>query len=316
MRASVGGVILLYRSVDLIHWEYLHPLLGGDAKLFESVWTGVIWECPNLLTFGDQRVLILSIQGAQDELLYPLYVTGTFREEQFSPHTQGVLVYGGYFYAPQVVRDDQGRYIMWGWLREGRSQSLLTEAGWAGVMSLPIIIAPRSGGGLSLTPAPELTTLRQTHWHYEGITLSNARNFLHEESQDARLEILAEFELSQDCEFGLQVHGSPDGQEQTHLVYQAQSQQLSIEREQSSRNPEADHQNCSVVMEGDSGEVFQLHLFLDHSVLEVFVNGRYYLASRIYPQCPDRSGLTLFARRGTLKIRSLDIWDVASIWSL
>jgi sucrose-6-phosphate hydrolase SacC (GH32 family) len=161
-----------------------------------------------------------------------------------------------------------------------------------------------------------LTTLRQTHWHYEGITLSNARNFLHEESQDARLEILAEFELSQDCEFGLQVHGSPDGQEQTHLVYQAQSQQLSIEREQSSRNPEADHQNCSVVMEGDSGEVFQLHLFLDHSVLEVFVNGRYYLASRIYPQCPDRSGLTLFARRGTLKIRSLDIWDVASIWSL
>src|SRR5256885_8803699 len=29
---GVGGAILLYRSVDLIHWDYLHPLLTGDAR--------------------------------------------------------------------------------------------------------------------------------------------------------------------------------------------------------------------------------------------------------------------------------------------
>ena len=316
-REGVGGMILLYRSLDLTTWEYLHPLLVGDASTFQPVWMGVMWECPNLLTFGDRRVLLISVHGVLDtDLLYPLYFSGTFRDEQFIPQTQGMLAHGGYFYAPQVLHDDRGRSIMWGWLMEGRSNSLLAEAGWAGVMSLPIIVAPLSGGRLSLEPAPELTTLREKHWRYEGMELSEARNFLHDDSRDDRLEILAEFEPGQDCEFGLKLQCSPDGQEQTRLVYQSESQQVSIEREQSSVNPEVDRENCSVVVEADSGEVVKLHIFVDHSVVEVFVNGRCYLASRIYPERCDSSGLELFSRRGRVRVKSLDIWHLASIWNI
>ena len=317
---GVGGMILLYRSLDLTAWEYLHPLLVGDASTFQPVWTRVMWECPNLLTFGDQRVIFISVHGVQEtDLLYPLYFSGTFRDEHFIPQTQGMLAHGGYFYAPQVLHDDRGRYIMWGWLMEGRSNSLLAEAGWAGVMSLPIIVAPLPAGRLSLEPAPELTTLREKHWRYEGIELSETRNFLHDDSRDDRLEILVEFEpgsiASLACEFGLKLRCSPDGQEQTRLVYQSESQQVSIKREQSSVNPEVHRENCSLVVEADSGEVVKLHIFLDHSVLEVFVNGRCYLASRIYPQCRDSLGLELFSRRGRVRVKSLDIWHLASIWN-
>jgi beta-fructofuranosidase len=275
-----------------------------------------MWECPNFLTFGDQRVLLVSVQGSKEtDLLYPLYFSGTFRDEQFLPQTQGMLALGGYFYAPQVLHDDRGRYIMWGWLMEGRSKSLSQKAGWSGVMSLPIIVAPLPGGRLSLEPAPELTTLRQKHWRYEGAELSEAGTFLHYDNRNDRLEILAEFEPGQQCEFGLKVRCSPDGQEQTRLVYQSESQQLSIEREQSSVNSEVDRENCSVVIEADSGEVFKLHIFLDRSVVEVFVNGRCYLASRIYPERRDSLGLELFVRRGRVRVRSLDIWHLASIWN-
>jgi beta-fructofuranosidase len=312
---GVGGALLLYRSLDLTTWEYLHPLLVGDASKFQPVWTGEMWECPNFLTFGDQQVLLFSVMGAQEkDLLYPLYITGTFRDEHFLPLAQGILVHGGYFYAPQVMHDDQGRYIMWGWLREGRRNSLLEEAGWAGVMSLPLIVAPLPGGRLSLEPAPELITLREKHWRYEEIELSGVSNFLHEDSRDDRLEILAECEPGQNCEFGLKLRCSPDGQEQTRLVYQSASQQVTIEREQSSVNSEVDRGNDSVVIE--AGEVFTLHIFLDHSVLEVFVNGRCYLASRIYPEHHDSLGPELFARRGRVRVRSLDIWRLASIWNI
>jgi beta-fructofuranosidase len=312
---GVGGTILLYRSVDLKHWEYLHPLLIGDASTRQPVWTGVIWECPNLLTFGDQRILLFSVQGAQDELLYPLSMTGTFWDEHFYPQTQGVLVHGGYFYAPQVLHDDQGRYIMWGWLMEGRSKALAQEAGWAGVMSLPIVVGLLPGGGLSLEPAPELATLREQHWHDDGIELSGASSLLLEDIQDESLEIRAAFEPDQNCEFGLKVRCSPDGQEQTRLVYQAESQQFSIEREQSSVNPEVDRGNSSVVVEAHPDEVLKLHIFLDRSVVEVFVNDRCYLASRMYPQRPDSLGLELFSRKGRVRLRSLDIWRMASIWN-
>jgi beta-fructofuranosidase len=314
-RAGVGGMILLYRSLDLTTWEYLHPLLVGDASTFQPVWTGVMWECPNLLTFGEQRVLLISVHGVQEtDLLYPLYFSGTFRDEQFLPQTQGMLAHGGYFYAPQVLYDGRGRYIMWGWLMEGRSNSLSKEAGWAGVMSLPIIVAPLPGGRLSLEPAPELTTLREKHWRYEGIELSETGTFLHDDSRNDCLEILVAFEPGQQGEFGLKVRCSPVGQEQTCLVYQSESQQVSIEREQSSVNAEVDRENCSVVIEANSGEVVKLHIFLDHSVVEVFVNGRYYLASRIYPERHDSLGLELFSRRGRVRVRSLDIWHLASIW--
>lgn len=312
---GVGGTILLYRSVGLKHWEYLHPLLIGDARTRQPAWTGVIWECPNFLTFGEQRVLLFSAQGAQDELLYPLYMTGTFWDEHFYPQTQGVLVHGGYFYAPQVLRADQGRSIMWGWLMEGRSNVLSQEAGWAGVMSLPIMVGLLPEGDLSLEPAPELAKLREQHWHDDGLELSGARSFPLEDIQDDSLEILAAFEPGQNCEFGVKLRWSPDGQEQTLLVYQSESQQFSIEREQSSVNSEVDRGNCSVVVEADPGGVLTLHIFLDRSVVEVFVNGRCYLASRIYPEHPDSLGLELFSRKGRVRVRSLDIWRMASIWN-
>ena len=185
-----GGAALLYRSVDLTHWEYLHPLLTGDLNTFEPVYTGVIWECPNLLTFGEERVLLFSVQDTENVLLYPLYACGAFRDEQFLPHAQGMLVHGGYFYAPQVLRDDQDRSLMWGWLMEGRSTPLLEKAGWAGVMSLPVMVAPLPGGRLSLEPAPELATLRGPHWHDDGLELSEGMTLSPDGLRDDCLEIL------------------------------------------------------------------------------------------------------------------------------
>jgi sucrose-6-phosphate hydrolase SacC (GH32 family) len=128
--------------------------------------------------------------------------------------------------------------------------------------------------------------------------------------------MLALFEVGQNCEFGLKVRCSSDDQEQTRLVYQSKSQQVSIEREQSSVNPEVDRENCAVVLEADPGEVLKLHIFLDRSVVEVLVNGRCYLASRIYPERPDSRGLELFAREGRARVTSLDIWHLASIWNI
>lgn len=316
MREGVGGIILLYRSLDLTTWEYLHPLLVGDMNGYQPVWTGMMWECPNFLTFGEQRVLLFSVQDThKDKLLYPLYVSGTFQKEQFLPQMQGKLVHGDYFYAPQALRDEQGRTLMWGWLMEGRSKALSQEAGWSGVMSLPVMIAPQSEGVLSFKAAPELTKLRGTHWHYDNIELSETRYVLQDEIRNDCLEILAKCEPGQNSAFGVKLRCSPDGQEQTRLVYESVSRCLSIEREQSSINPAVDRDNCSVVVESAADELLTLHIYLDRSVLEVFVNDRCYLASRIYPERPDSLGVELFARAGSGRFRSLDIWQLASIWN-
>ena len=44
---GVGGVVLLYRSPNLLDWEYMYPLYTGDQRSIEPVWTGSMWECPD-----------------------------------------------------------------------------------------------------------------------------------------------------------------------------------------------------------------------------------------------------------------------------
>ena len=56
------------------------------------------------------------------------------------------------------------------------------------------------------------------------------------------------------------------------------------------------------------------HVFLDKSVLEVFVNdGRACVTQVVYPG-PGDLGLEVFAEGGRATLLSLDVWQMASIW--
>ncbi|HEX2909758.1 MAG TPA: glycoside hydrolase family 32 protein [Chloroflexia bacterium] len=311
---GVGGLTLLYCSSNLIHWEYLHPLMAGDLHRQEPLWTGTMWECPNFLIFGDRRVLLISIQAASNELLHTLYFVGDYQDRHFTPRLEGILVYGDYFYAPQVMRDEQGRYLMWGWIREGREQRAVDEAGWAGVMSLPIVISLEPGDNLKLEPAPELTHLRRAHRRYENLEITPGEsNFLRGIGGDC-LEIVAEFEPDQLDRFEFKLRCSPNGEEETRLIYRSTGQQIVLDREKSSLNPAVDRAAGTAPVKLEPGETLKLHIFLDRSVVEVFVNYRSCLASRIYPTRGDSLGVNLNGLEGVVKLKSLDIWTIESIW--
>ena len=71
-----GGLVLRYRSVNLLHWEYLGVLLKGDVTQTKPFWTGTVWECPNFFKLDDQYVLVFSVQSEPHDLLYPVYYAG------------------------------------------------------------------------------------------------------------------------------------------------------------------------------------------------------------------------------------------------
>lgn len=313
---GAGGMVLLYRSEDLTNWEYLNPLLAGDPHQTEPFWTGAMWECPNFFKLGEQWVLITSIQDQNYQLLYPIYFTGRFQDHKFMPETQRILAYGDYFYAPLTMQDQQRRRVMWGWIREGRSQETYQAAGWSGLMSVPIILSPGSEGKLALEPAPELASLRKEHWHYEGFELSHGPETasLLDKIQGDCLEILAEFELDEASEFGFKLRCSPDGQEQTRILLSHVQQQILVERENSSLDPAANREVGRAPLELVAVKSVKLQIFLDRSVIELFVNGQTYLATRIYPTRADSLGLGLLLNQGAVKLKSLDIWTVKSVW--
>jgi len=55
------------------------------------------------------------------------------------------------------------------------------------------------------------------------------------------------------------------------------------------------------------------HIFVDASVIEVFLDGRSCLTDRYYPQRADSLGVGLFATAGKARLKSLDVWEVNAI---
>lgn len=90
------------------------------------------------------------------------------------------------------------------------------------------------------------------------------------------------------------------------FVYRLVEGHLVIERDASSVSPDAERNARTAPVELAPGEPPRLHVFLDHSVIEIFTNhGRTCLASRVYPLRPDSLGVGLFVWESSVKVKSL-----------
>ncbi len=153
-----GGCVLLYRSRDLRHWEYLHKLAEGkpNGKVAANPCdSGEMWECPDFFELNGHHCLLYS---TEDKVIW---TTGDYdsREHRYTPKRQGILDHGAY-YAPKSFLAPDGRRILWGWIRETRPEKEFAAAGWSGAMALPRVLTVGSKGQLQIDPAVEVEKLR------------------------------------------------------------------------------------------------------------------------------------------------------------
>lgn len=309
--AAAGGcgAVLLFGSGNLREWDYLGPLLVGADES-----AGRVWECPDLFPLGDRHVLTTS----PIPLRRTIWFSGAYDGRVFRPLGQGSVDDGGHFYAPQTLLDAQGRRIMFGWVWEGRSQAAQVAAGWAGVMSLPRVLSLLPDGTLGAEPAAEVAVLRGEHVGYERLDVSPARSRPLPDIAGDSLELRITFEAGstsladQADAFGLSVRRSPDGAEETRIVYDGRQRRLVVDRSRSSLDPDAGRETFSAPLPLASGENLTLQVFVDRSVIEVFANGTACLTSRVYPTRPDSLGVALWAAGGRARLASLDAWTMAS----
>ena len=62
------------------------------------------------------------------------------------------------------------------------------------------------------------------------------------------------------------------------------------------------------------GENLKLRIFIDKSVIEVFVNGRQCVSVRVYPGRADSLGISLLAQGQEATLVSFDAWQMKSIY--
>jgi len=311
-----GGAVLLYGSQDAIHWDYLHTLCEGPAFVSQPskdwpagdpVASGEMWECPDFFPLGARHTLMISTQG------FVFYLIGSYRDRKFHPEVRGRADLGGHLYAAKSMLDNKGRRILWGWIREARSEAASRAGGWAGVMALPRVLTLGSEGLLGIEPVEELKALRQNHQRMINISVTPSTSALPEHVQGDALEILAEFLPGDAEQFGLRVRSALDRSEQTLVLWSRKEQGLYLDPRQSSLSPHAQRDVQGGQFDLKPGEPLQLHVFLDASVIEVFAGRRACLTERIYPTRADSLGVSPFARGGNARLLSLDVWEMRAI---
>ena len=62
------------------------------------------------------------------------------------------------------------------------------------------------------------------------------------------------------------------------------------------------------------GETVKLRIFIDRSVVEVFVNGKQCVAARVYPGLEGSVGVSLRAQGQDAELKSLDAYQMKSVY--
>lgn len=143
------GKIVMFKSNDLIKWEFVSNLLEGDSS------QGVMWECPDLFHLDGYDVLIMSpIQIKKLGLEYHNvsstmacighvdWESGNLEVDNFHE-----IDFGFDFYAPQTLIDDKNRRIMIAWMQMWGRTLPTHDLGhnWAGTMTLPRELRVKDG---------------------------------------------------------------------------------------------------------------------------------------------------------------------------
>lgn len=311
-----GGTAFLYESADLREWTYVGPLLVGDGAAVGAGapdWTGTMWECVDLFRLGDEDAADRDflVFSAWDEGVthHPLYWSGRYEGDRFLPEALHRLDLGGrHFYAPQTMRDESGRRIMFGWLQEGRSDEAAVAAGWSGVMSLPRVLTAAADGSLRQRPAPEVDELRDERLVSLSTMLAPKPV---EIVRGDQLDIELRLTIPEGREVTIAVRATDDGAERTvlRLRRRGESADLSLDRSQSSLDPDVDSiPRSGAVPVGADGAV-DVRILIDHSALEVFAGG-VPLTARVYPTRADALGVSLCGAGAQADVRA---WSMSAV---
>jgi beta-fructofuranosidase len=281
---GVGGMVLLYKSADFHHWEYLHPLARGkwNGRQTDVVGSGEMWECPDFFALDGKHVLIHSSEGKT------IWQIGTLDRDTmlFHAESEGLLDEGAY-YAPKSQLDAHGNRILWGWITETRPQAEYAAAGWSGMMSLPRRLSI-TNGALVMAPAPEIASLRT------GPRTGDAVKRLPTAAQEIHLTFEQD-EVGSPAE-----HSFIDSQGAVLLIRTGVPQPSTI-RVNGREIP------------GDIGGPLDLHIFLDHSVAEIFINQRQVITQRYYSRTPMEPAVSVTIA-GPCRITQQQAWSLKSIW--
>jgi len=315
----------LWTSKDLKNWQPAGELLFEHTPFTRRFDDG---SCLNFQKIGqktDNKYILLFFShqhGGQ-------YLLGDYNEKthKFRPYDHGRFNHGavlsGGVHAPSAVEDGKGGVINILNMNPG-----IKSKGWfeGQLMTLPQHLTLGKDKRLRIEPVKAVASLRSAHQHVGKTVIPTNRDLILENIQGNTMELDVEIDTRESGWVQLNILRSPGAEEQTSIIfYNLQTpdglyldglikEKVVLDASRSTirndiwlRPPEQADVNRN-------GENLKLRVFIDRSVVEVFVNNRQYVAMRVYPGRKDSLGVSLRAHGQDAVLKKLDAWQMKPIW--
>ena len=299
----------LVSSTDLTHWSDLGPFIESNRFPHGDA-------CPGFVPIGDKYLLATFSHSVGGQYLLGDYSP---QDHKFKPYTHGRFNHGrvspGGVHAPSVAADGTGGVINILNINDGENSKE-----WDQIMSLAQQLSLGPDHQLRITPVEAVKSLRANHQHISEITLPANQDIVLDSIKGHTMELIAEIDPQSSRWVQLNVLRSPGAEEQTSITFYNFDRKLSVWYEtpgvisldgtRSSTHPDTWIRPPEQATLQRSPGPLRLRVFLDRSVIEVFVNDTLYLAMRVYPDRSDSTGVSLRAQGREAVLKSLDAWTL------
>jgi beta-fructofuranosidase len=310
----------LFRSTDLAAWEYLHPFVEDDRLTM----VGDDGACPYFWPIGDRHILPFYSHTSGGQ-----YLLGDYDNERdkFVVTNHGLFNFGpsspGGVHAPSACPDGEGGVIILFNMNPAKPTK-----GWNQIMTLPRRLTLRTRNELAIEPVAAVESLRGQHHHVDAISLPANEEIVLDTVRGNAMELAAVIDPKRASSVELNVLRSPNREEFTRIAFYrnrgyrmrflqpaVQYSLITLDNTYSSVLPDVKSrapETAPVALAPD--EPLNLRIFIDRSVVEVFVNGRQCVALRVYPGRDDSLGVSLRAQGEEAELKALDAWQMKNIY--
>ena len=310
-----GDSTSLFKSKDLKVWDYVGPFYKSDRK-----WTAEEEDCAcsDFFPFGCKYMLLMHTHKPYSKCQY--YI-GRYHNETFYPEMNGQLSHLGSMLAgPETLIDDRGRRLFWGWIKDARS----TETyGWNSIMTIPWHFTPTPDNRLKINPVEELKFLRYNKKLAREMDLSASEEVIIDGFASDCMELKLTIDPGEAQQFGLKLLCAPNCEEETVITYDRHRSQFVIDFENASQDKNLAYPGRSQPLTSgnlkqtvpyaiEDNQALNLDIFVDKSVIEIFVNGDICIVQRVYPMRGDSKQVRLFTNDHQIRARNIVKWEMGA----
>lgn len=327
-RNGNDAYIIVGTSKDGIGAVTLHkyvPLAGvwtNNGDIFfagtDKASCGTFWEMPNITPMGGNRWLFTTTPQNTGVGVRTLYWTGSitsdgkFQPDASSDSPRGVELISkeGYGLLSPTIYQHDGKTIALGIVPDKLPSSVNYNLGWAHCYSLPREWSLDDKGNLVQKPYEGLRQARSA----EKI---NRNDFTLEGDLDLdpvkgrQVELLSRFQVGT-SPVGFKFFRS--GGSEAVLKYIPSANMLTIDLTKLNRtaNDNGSYNGlftCVLPEKLAEGSELKINLFIDGSVIDIFVNDRWATSMRAFPTAADAEGVSVFSD-GTVKVNEISAWKL------